>query len=329
MRTRDLFSLAIRNIQPSFGVAHVLIIAFAVACFCFSIATWETVNMEKAEPCELKVTAPSYLDITEQSVQDIITISDVIDASGILTVPVTARSGKYESSLTLMGIDGDYLDVTYSAGSVFPTGSAMPWIILSEAAAKTFMDPMDKAKHDDNYMPSIDWLDAEFALTVGENIIAGKVSGIFEDENAAAYISQDMAKQLLQRQGRSSSYTSIAVRVTNIGTAGAAAKAISGLGYEVTGRDDSMQEKWDVQLRESFYTLVLGIAGACCAVMLEVTYKTVDRRRNQSRNYTLSWLGMSSDFVRWLDIVRYCCLESAGIGLGVLFYYTISVFNSL
>ncbi len=69
----------------------------------------------------------------------------------------------------------------------------MPWIVLSEAAAQTFADPSDKAKRATNYMPEIDWLGADFSLKLGNSTILAKVSGLFEGDDPAAYISQDAA----------------------------------------------------------------------------------------------------------------------------------------
>ena len=326
MRARDLFGLAARGIHPGFGTAHVLIMAFAVACFCFSVAIWSSVKVEKAEPCELTVTAPSYLDVTEQTIQDFLGIPDVVDATGLVEIPVIAESGKYTASLTLVGIDGDYLDAAYSVGEAFPVDSAMPWIVLSKAAARSFIDPADKTKHDANYMPSIDWLDADFALTVGENIISAKVSGVFEGDTVAAYISQNMAKQLLQRQGQPSGYTSAAVRITNIGTAETVTKAISALGYEVANGDKTRQEKWDVQLREAVYILILGIAGFLCSVMLKVTNRVVIRQDRQRRDTALRWAGATNTLIRMLDFVSYCYLDVAGVFLGILLHYAVAAF---
>lgn len=326
MRTRDLFSLAARSIRPGFGMAHVLITAFVVVCFCFSVAIWTSVSAEKAEPCELTVTAPSYLDLTEQTVQDIDAIPDVVDAAGLVEVPATVESEKYTASLTLVGIDGDYLEVAYSVGDVFPSDSAMPWIILSEAATKSFVDLTDKTKHDANYMPSIDWLNANFALTVGNSNLSAKVSGVFEGNTVAAYISQDMAKQLLQRQGQPSGYTSAAVRITNIGAAEAVTKAISALGYEVANGSDARQEKWDTQLREAVYILILGLAGFLCSVMVKTADSAVNRLERQRRNTALRWEGAADRLIRMLGFVRYCYLNVAGILLGILLHYAVAAF---
>ena len=147
MRLTDYMALACHGLRRGFGTASVLFTAAAVTALCFSGALLAAIHSEKTEPCELSIVAPSYLAITEQSVQDFQAITDVVEATGIVEVPVTAKSGEYAAGLTLVGIDGDYLDdLVYTTGETFPAGGAMPWIALSKAAAQSFIDPLRQDK---------------------------------------------------------------------------------------------------------------------------------------------------------------------------------------
>ena len=107
MKLTDYLAMAGHSLHRSFDTAGTLFTAAAVTVLCFSGAILTTIHDEKAAPCELSVTAPSYLAITEQSIQDFRAIADVMDATGTVEMPVTAVSGKYAASLTLVGIDGD------------------------------------------------------------------------------------------------------------------------------------------------------------------------------------------------------------------------------
>ena len=110
MRITNYLTLVGHGLHRGFVAAEVLFTAAAATAMCFSGAVLTTIHNEKTEPCELSVTAPSYLTITEQSIQDFHSIDDVVDATGIVEVPVIAAGGKYTASITLVGIDGEYLN---------------------------------------------------------------------------------------------------------------------------------------------------------------------------------------------------------------------------
>ena len=324
MRLTDYMALACHGLRRGVGTASVLFTAAAVTALCFSGTLLAAIHSEKTEPCELSIVAPSYLAITEQSVQDFQAITDVVDATGIVEVPVTAKSGEYAAGLTLVGIDGDYLDdLVYTTGETFPAGGAMPWIALSKAAAQSFIDPSDKTKRSASYMPDIDWLGAEFSLDLGESTVSARVSGLFESDEPVAYIGQSIAKMLLQNQGQASSYTGARVRVTNIGTAESVSKTITGLGYEVEERDSARQEKWDAQTREAVYLAILAAAGFICVGSLQLAGSAADKENDQHRVEALRWAGMSSFSIKTLHRISrlYQCL--LGIGIGIVLYLCI------
>ena len=330
MRIGDYLALAGHGLHRGFETASVLFTAAAVTALCFSGAILAAVHGEKGSPCELAVTAPSYLTVTEQSVLDFQAIADVVDATGVVEVPVTARSGKYAASLTLVGLDGDYLDdLVYITGERFPDSGAMPWIALSKAAAQTFVDPEDKPKRSAGYMPDIDWLGADFSLELGGGTRAAKISGLFEGDEPAAYVSRDIARALLQSQGQADRYAGARVRVTNIGAAEAVSQAIADLGYQVDNRDSARQEKWDAQTREAVYLAVLAAAGFLCAGLLRLTGTGLRREEARRRDDALRWVGMSDAAIRSIAVLRGIYLALLGGALGIAAHYLIAALAAL
>lgn len=330
MRITNYLTLVGHGLHRGFVTAEVLFTAAAATAMCFSGAVLTTIHSEKTEPCELSVTAPSYLTITEQSIQDFHAIAGVVDATGVVEVPVIAAGGKYTASITLVGIDGEYLnDLVYSTGELFPAGGAMPWITLSKAAAQSFTDPTDKAKRSANYMPDIDWLGTEFSLDMGGNIISSRVSGIFESEEPAAYIGLDIAKTLLQNHGQTDRYTGARVRVTNAGAAESVSKAITGLGYGVENRHSARQEKWDAQTREAVYLAILSVAGLLCASMTRLTGAVRNREADRRRDDVLRWAGMSEAAIRGIGIVQGIFLALIGAAIGITVHYFIAALVGL
>ena len=325
MRLGDYLALAGHGLHRGCETAAVLFTAAAVTAMCFSGAILTTIHGEKAEPCELSVTAPSYLAITEQSIQDFRAIANVVDATGIIEVPVTAAGGKYSAGLTLVGIEAGYISgLTYALGEPFPTAGAMPWLVLSQGAARTFTDPEDKTWHGASYMPDIDWLGADFSLDMGGSIISARVSGLFEGDEPAAYISLDIAKTLLQSQGQTAGFTGARVRVTNIGAAEVVSKTITDLGCQVENRDSARQERWDAQTREAVYLAALGAAGLLCAGMTRRTGASLCQEEARRRNDVLRWAGMSNAAIRGIAVLRGIYLSLSGAALGVAAYHLIA-----
>lgn len=317
MKSSDMLGYALRSIRASFAAAYLLALAIATACMYFAGAIWWNVRTEKAAPCELTVTAPSYLELNEQTVQDILDIPNVLDASGQIAASASAKSGSYTADLNLTGIDGEYLDVVYTQGELFPDSSAMPWLVLTEAAAKSFTDPDKSAQKKTDELPPIDWLNADFTLQVGDVTVAAKVSGVVEGDEAAAYMSQSALQTLLQRQGQSASYTSAVVRIRNIGAAEAVTEQVAAMGYSVENMDSARQTKWNNQLREAVYLLIV------CAVVFVCTelIKKVDTLKNRDMEYAreqaLYWMGMTAESIQTLWLVQRLFLNIVGATLGV------------
>ena len=328
MRIGDYLALAGQGLRRGYEAAALLFTAAAVTALCFSGAILTTVQAEKAEPCELAVTAPSYLAITEQSVQDFRSIADVVGATGTVDMPVSAACGKYAAGLTLVGIDGDYLiGLAYTLGGPFPSGGAMPWIVMSEAAARSFVDPEDKTDRGQDYMPDIDWLVADLALELGGGTVTARVSGLFEGDEPAAYIGLDIARTLLR--GQASGYGGARVRVTDIGAAEAVSAAIADMGYSVTDRDSARQERWDAQTREAVYLAILGSAGFLCACLLRRTGAARDREERRRRDDVLRWAGMGEAAIRAVALIRSAYLALAGAALGAAAHYLIAALVAL
>lgn len=320
MRLLDYLALARRGGRRGYRAAFVLFTAAAMTALCFSAAILKTNRSEKSAPCELAVTAPSYLSLTEQTVQDFRAIADVVDASGVVEASARIATGKYAADLSLVGIDGEYLhDLVYLTGEPFPESGAMPWLALSEGAAKTFADPEDKTRRGPDVMPDVDWLNAAFTLDMGGSAVAAKVSGLFEGDGPAAYMRLDSLRALLQSLGQPSGYTGVRVRVTSIGAAEAVSRAITALGYQVENRDSARQERWDARSREAAYLAALAAAGALCAWLIHVTGAALGREGDRRRADVLRWAGMTDAAIRGLGLVRclYLALIGAALGLGV------------
>lgn len=321
MRTADLWRLALKSLRPGFVLTYVCLLALAVCGVYFSCAAMHTVLTEKAEPCELTVTSGTHRAISDETARELAALPGVLAATNRIELPVTLTAGKYEAALTLVGVDARYLDVQYDMGGVFPENSVMPWLVLSKESRKAFHDPSDTTRRDASYIPPVDWLEADYALRVGDNTLTAKVSGIFEGEAAAdaGYLNLDIAKSILQEQGQSGAYTSAVVRIQNIGAAQEVTNAIKALGYAVSDPNTEQQARWDALQTEALYLFLLGLAVFAIASQQRRLEQLRKANKRAPQHAALRWMGMSERQMKNMRALQagFLCISGASLGLGI------------
>jgi len=180
MKIFDQLRIALRTIKCKWTIF--LIIGIIVGTFCLSYAgaTWTTVRHEQSLPYELVISSSESKALSSGVIAEISRIPDVKTVSASLEIPVTIKTGKYETGLSLIGIDAAYLQESFSIGVVFQESNVMPYIVLNEEACKQF----------DNL--NIDWLNAAFSLKMGsESAIPDKSSeSAISDKSSESAISE-------------------------------------------------------------------------------------------------------------------------------------------
>ena len=321
MRMYDLFQLAVKTIRGRWAVLPATGVAAGVFCLCFAGAILTAVQQEKALPYELIVSPESNEGIADGDIRKISEIPDVVAVTAVLRFPVNVKTGSYSAQLTLTGIEAEYIQEKFTDGGVFPDNSAMPYIVLNDAARKQFSES-EKASGDE--APEIDWLNAVFSLQAGEGgrWIPSKVCGIFSDEGGentepAAYISLSAAKELLRNSGQSTNYLIAHVRVSNIGRAVNVSKAITALGFAVTNANAELQKKWDAQIKEMRYLLMLGGLCLICSTVFIVTWKRTYRIEQEPALGMLRWMGMKHRDMGKLYALQSLLLFLIGSAVGI------------
>lgn len=331
MRILDLLRLSIKTLRTKFVVAYVCLVVLGVCSIYFACAIMHTVLTEKAEPCELKITSTDYKGLSNETIWELMEIPDVLAATNRIEVPVKLTVGKYEADLTLVGVDESYLNVQYNMGGVFPENSMMPWIILHKETLKMFRDPSDTTRRASNYVPPVNWVEDDFVLSVGEDLLVSKVSGIYESKDAvdAGYLNIETAKRVLQEQGQAGAYSSAVVRIRNIGAAQEVTKAIETLGYAVSNPNTELQTRWDLLQKEALYLTLLGLAVFIVASRQQKMEYLRQERRRVSQFLALRWMGMPKRQIGNMRLVQSGFLCISGVSLGMGISYVIPRFLSI
>ena len=329
MKRADYLALSLRGLRRGMNGLAALLTSAAAMAMCFSGAMLAAVRAEEAAPCELTVTGPGYLAITEQTVQDIRAVDGVVDATGTVEVPAGLACAEHTASLTLVGLDGDYLRGDYILGGAFPAGGAMPWLTLTRAAARSFVREGDDARHGADYLPELDWLGGAFTLTAGQSVLSARVSGLMEGEDPVGYMDLAAARRILQSQGGTGAFTGVLVRVKNAGTAEAVSAAVAAMGFAAAERDTGRQQAWDARMREAIYLAAVAAVSLACAAMVRLTGAARDREGRRRRAEALRWAGMSRRAAEGLDLLGGLWLGLAGGAAGVCAHYTAAALAGL
>jgi hypothetical protein len=336
MRFLDLCKLTGKGLNR-WALVSVLGIVLSTFCFLFAGTIWYSVYLEKEQPCELTVVAPKSTQLSDQTVSDIFKIPHVTAATGVLEVPVTLTVGKYSATLTLSGIDGNYLKNAFRFGGRFPETSAMPYIVLNDAAVKAFIDPHNPPPSDQaDYEPAINWMNAGVALSFGSETSAGtkpitsKVCGILsgdgKEQAPAGYVSNSVAKELLRNQKMPAGYSSVAVRIRNIGFAEDVTKKITALGYGVTDPNTESESKWDAEETEMSYLIIVGMIGLVCFSFLIASVDRGNLNEQRDRLGMMKWIGMPLSTLKKMLLLQTAMISATGVLVGMTASYLIPSF---
>lgn len=322
MRILDIAKIAFQNLRGKWMVLPVLCTAVSMFCFCFAGTVLTTVEHEKSMPCELNIVSVSS-NITDSTIAQICKIPDVSAVTSILKVPRDIQVDAYSAQLTLIGIDNTYLEEEFSSGGVFPKDSVMPYIVLSHEA----YNMLNKQGEDDDgqlEQPSIDWLHEDVVLHEGEGSrkVASKISGILiendKQQEPIGYISLSCAKQLMYKSGQSTGCTEARARISNIGCAEEITNNLYTLGLSVANTNTDTQARWDMQMKEMTYLLIVGVICMLCAVVLTMAWIKISLHEQNKQLTSLKWMGMQRSEIISIYVISVLLVALIGIGIGLL-----------
>lgn len=346
MRSADLLRLALRTLRGSRTALPALLCAVAVFCGCFAGAVTQQVSDEQALPFQLIVTSANGKAISDATLEKARQLPDVLAATAILPLPATVTSGVYTAKLTLTGIDGDYLNGTFKLGGVFPGTSAMPYLVLNEAACRQFQQASDVGDDalggpsdgdnsalggptdgGDSRLPNIDWLKAGFALKLGDGRpVAAKAYGVLQstdkEEQPVAYLGLAQAKELLRQSDQSPAVQTVWLRVRNIGRANAVAQGLTALGLSAADDNAAQQARWDMLAALRRYLLALAILAQLAALALLALGQRLLLAEQRSAWQNLRLMGMRLGQLRAVPLLRNmmttCASAAAAVAVALL-----------
>ena len=305
--------------------------AISMFCLCFAGTVLTTVQEEKAFSYELEVIS-SAVKISDNTIAELSAIPNVTAATPVLQIPVSIQAGKYTAQLTLTGIDAAYLNETFAQGGVFPNSSVMPYIVLNKPACRMFTDGTTIETENDPDEPAIDWLSAAISVQTSEKPIVSKVVGILarddEGQEPAAYISIASAKALLQTVVQSTDYIGARVRIKNVGYLELVSRDITKLKLSVSDSNKDVQTKWDMELKEMTYLILIGVACLMSASAIMIGRIKISQLEQDEALAALRWIGMREKEIARIFTIQAILIALSGIAVGSIVSLLVPLFIS-
>lgn len=334
MRIPDLLFLAMKSQKSKWIALPIAAMAISVFCLCFAGTVLTTVQEEKSFPYELDVLSGT-VKVSDNAIAGLSAIPNVVAATPVLQAPVSVQAGKYTAQLTLTGIDATYLNDAFAQGGIFPNSSVMPYIVLNKAACRRLTGEISsETGADAEEEPAIDWLNAAVSVQTSGTIkpVVSKIVGILakddEEQEPAAYISIASAKALLQAAGQSAEYVGANVRIENIGYSEHVSRAIAKLGLSVSSLNKDAQIKWDMELKEMTYLILLGAVCLISSPAIMIGRIRISQFERKETLAALRWIGMREKKMARIFTTQAILIVLSGIAVGTIVGIFVPLFIS-
>lgn len=277
----------------------------AVCLLARSLQTGWALHREKSQPYRLTVTAQSALD-PEALAQ----LAGVEACTAVYELSGTVSAGGYTADFTIHGVDGGFVTGTLTQGVLFPETSAIPYLVLNEAALKSFSadgTPIESVS-------SVDWLSCDAAL----DGLPVRLCGILKDgsEAPAAYMSQASAQALLLQAAGSTETSTGWVSLRNFGCLDQAAKALAAAGCTWEAANSDAAGAWPAQqMKTGLLALAGGISALAAAALMGASLR-YDRLKNAEEYRRLMEITENRHILARINLVRCAALLFLGALLG-------------
>lgn len=217
---------------------------------------WE-LHREKSQLYQLTVTAGSTLDpVALSQLAEVAACTAVHELSGELT------AGEYTAALTVYGVDSSFVEGPLDQGILFPDDSAMPYLVLNQAALKCFAAdgvPIQSAD-------GVDWLNCDAQLDGTPVRLCGILKE--EGEEPRVYMSQSAARELLLQSAGPAEARTAWIKLRNYGVLEQVTAELAGLGYSWENTA-AAADTWPLrQMRAGLLALAGGISALAAASLL-------------------------------------------------------------
>lgn len=223
---------------------------------------------ERLVPWEMSGTT----DNENIDLDELLLIEGVERISPVIRFDTEIQFGEYKLSCQVQAVHSNFLDVELTEGAVYYENANMPFLLLNEAAAKSFSS--------DNNTEIMMTANSNITMTMNGVATNAFVCGIFDDEKETpvVYINYDYAKKMLAPE----SVTTLLFALSNKGESARVA-----LSLQKEGINASYAENDDVRwllMEQQVFQFILSCVGflGCSTLLLRKQIHAEDKAEIQS-----------------------------------------------
>ena len=222
--------------------------------------------------------------------------------------------GDYQASVTFVGVEASYPEGEWLSGEIYPESTAMPYLVLNEAAVKAFTN---EKKQNLQEAGEVDW-DSQSLILEGESKTVLRICGTLKDEKeeAIAYLSQEQMKEILLRFGEESAADTLWIRLVDAGVKETVIRRLEALGLAVIDNESSRESDWDLRTERQSFFLGVGIFVIVWSGVV-MFFQERSRRQEMAGVYSVLFqIGISESSMRSIGQVRWMLVYGIGILMG-------------
>jgi len=291
---------------------------FAVLCFAIGVAglvlaskSYGAILTKRAQPCE------SLAELSQGQPETILNqvrqMEGVLNAGQLIESQGTLLWEEYSAEICLISVGADYLQGDWIQGDAYPETTAMPYLVVNEAALKAFQNSKKEHLPKDK---EIDWLTQRVFWRLGEERTNVRICGILQDgkEEPWAYVSLSQRGVMGNENDSRDPSCTIWIRMENSEVQASLMSQLSGIGISLQdpGEEDSSLET-GLYRKGAAGLVFLGVAGV--VLYYQEKYRNLRDAAVYNRLY---FMGVSKEMlnsVRWL---RWGVTVGMGILIGVV-----------
>ena len=216
----------------------------------------------------------------------------------VLNLTANLSADDFKLDCTVKAVYRSFLNLKITKGTMYPDSSNMPYLILNEAAAKSFA--MD-------YQTVTVSVEDTVMMNVNGTERKAIICGIFDDgsETPAAYMSYDVAQKEYGQTGQTE-------LIFLLEDKGAAEDVVSTLQRQniYANFDPGITLAWELLQKQCWQTALLSIGLLSCAAVLIREKRKIEIARYRSKTTMLLLSGMTADAVESIYPLRIVITES-------------------
>ena len=198
----------------------------------------------------------------EEDLQALLAMKEVKGGSVIYEIPATISSGIYSSDLVIQGIDSSMIPGILIEGEPYAEAGSMPYLILNEAALKTFITD------DTVTVEQISWMRNETTV----DGTSAKICGIIKDKsnNPTVYMSVKAAKSYMEMKGQIPSVHLAVVELKDAEIVEQFQEKLLEVGYD-SNLDENQMTEWKMEKMKIRYQVLAGVIALLAFVAILVS----------------------------------------------------------